>query len=262
MSNSKLVYPDINILPLLRLTSHNITSARAYANSSEKLSRLREIGSLCLERHVIFVQESKLAFLDHHSLDHASHDHTPFYNNDPRNHNVKASCFKAGTAIFISRSLSSSYTITALPLPLSLQGSAQILSLSHKQLPTTILLINLYLPSTADSARIAFLKLLLPHLKLLPTHTAVYLGGDFNFTTNPMEDNSGPVGHPTSPKLIKYWDRVTETLGLRELPQTSHTYYHLSSNKYSSSRLDRFYIALNESAITSFTPRCRYPPTP
>ena len=126
-------------------------------------------------------------------------------------------------------------------------------------------LINLYLPSTADSARIAFLKLLLPHLKLLPTHTAVYLGGDFNFTTNPLEDNSGPVGHPTSPKLIKYWDRITETLGLRELPQTSHTYYHLSANKYSSSRLDRFYIALNESAITSFTPRCRVtrlPPKP
>ena len=170
----------------------------------------------------------------------------------------------SGVATVVSPSLLTLYIPCQLDLPDALRGKALVLILKPRDgVGPNLVVVNLYL-QTGDNYAVkkAQIDLLLP---LIPSSPYIYVGGDFNFVEDKTRDTSSATDYynPTE-QFLSSWTDFKDTLGLREVFQSSHTHFGISREGRTcySSRLDRIYVSLSEADWAAFRPFTYIPVIP
>ena len=228
------------------ILTFNVNSLSAYADARDKKALARKIGIrkfLTKEGRntdFILLQETKLYKNEKEYLQDAFPDARIFYNNHPDNSDGP-STNRASTVTIVSESVCRHYTPTRCELPKVNHGYSMCIDLKPKNASThrPYRVVNVYLDSGSESLRTSMVK----SLGELDNRRQSFVAGDFNFTLTPKDSTTGRT---CGNKLTKEWEKLSEHLRLKEARQQQHTFFRITCDKPSSSRIDRIYHSLTE----------------
>jgi ribonuclease HI/exonuclease III len=249
--------PLNSAIPHPRVIFHNTRSLSLYADKRKEQARfkrvIRHLASLLKAADIVCLQETHASTGERSALHtEFGQTHLIFYNNLYRG--------RAGVITLVNRKFASGFDISQLPLDPCLDGRVILLKFNSKHFPgvsrASFTCSNIYLSSgNLPALRMLQLEALEP---LLSPDNVHIIGGDFNMVDR-VEDRSGSSDNILKGPSLEKWTSFLDKLHLREVHQSSHTHYALTTDHYksSSSRLDRIYTNLWDSEIASLEPQSK-----
>ena len=225
--------PLNSFIPHPRVIYHNTRSLSLYADKRKEHARfkrvIRHLASLLKAADIVCLQETHAATGDRSALHtEFGQTHLIFYNNLYRG--------RAGVITLVNRKFASGLDISQLPLDSCLDGRVILLKFNSKHFPgvarASFTCSNLYLSSgNLPSLRMLQLEALEP---LLSPDNIHIIGGDFNMVDR-VEDRSGSSDNILKGPSLEKWTSFLDKLNLREVHQSSHTHFALTTNHCKSS---------------------------
>jgi ribonuclease HI/exonuclease III len=245
-------------IPHPRITFYNINSLSAHPLDKEGRHRksrvLKHIAELLKACDILCLQETHLGPEDSITLTTHFKSHLVFLNN--------LDIGRAGTAILVSKDFASGYDISSINMGEIAKGRVQALRFASVIFPhkarASFNMANVYL-SAGNKQKIREQEL--ASLGRLDTSGHTFMCGDFNFTDR-VADSPSPTSYLTikGAELIA-WESMLDSLGLREVPQDTHTHFFIASTADGcrTSRIDRIYSSLRDAELLVVTPSAYIP---
>ena len=200
------------------------------------------------------MQETHLGSIDIITLTSYFRNHIIFHNNH--------SLGRAGTVIMVSRDYATGYDIQVVDLGEAAKGRVQAIHLTSLLFPhrptASFNVVNVYL--TAGDKHAQRCKELAT-LAVLDRSGHTFMCGDFNMTDKPEDSPSHTSYLTLRGKALEAWEKFLDTLGLKEVPQDTHTHFFLTTPVQGcrTSRIDRVYTTLSDTDLLVVTPTCFIP---
>ena len=208
-------------IPHPRIIFYNLNSLSAHPQDREGRHRkarvLKHIAELLKACDILCLQETHLGEMDNITLTTHFKNHLVFHNN--------LQLGRAGTTMLVSKDFASGYDISEVGLGEVAKGRVQALRFASLLFPhkarASFNVVNVYLSAGNKQSRRGRE---LATLDRLDTSGHTFLCGDFNFTDN-TADSPSPTSYLTirGADLIA-WESLLDSLGLREIPQDTHTH--------------------------------------
>ena len=259
--NIRASCPLNTYIPHPRYKFQNITSLSAHAVDAKGTKRrlwiIKHIEALLSHTDALCLGETHLGALDGSYLGkYFGHTHLIFYNNLYRG--------RAGVITLVCKKFASGYEISQTDLGPLAKGRVLSLRFRSKLFPdnprASFSLANVYLTSGKDhAAKFAQLNL----LNQLDPLEQLFLCGDFNMVDN-TEDCTSPTSYLVlTNRNLDVWTNFLEGLGLREIEQSSHTHFFITSpvSACRSSKIDRTYCTLRDDELLVVRPATFIPNT-
>ena len=241
------------VIPTPSIVTYNVRSLSAYSKGKAYVSYRRSriilnIIALSKTNDIIHLQETKLLPGDTLALS------LPALSGWKKYYSSKGEK-SGGCVTLVSPSLSTKYHISQNNLDKKLDGHALALEFVSKQNTVhSFLDINLYLYAGADQTKKADMLDLI--INNIDRQRFVFVSGDSNLIDSPHDTSSDTNYHTFTDSLFNSWNNFLDHFRLREITQSTHTYYHITKNLINSrtSRLDRHYISFTETDLAVTMP--------